>query len=88
MWLCHQPLLHRHAAAGEEVLGIKNYADLAKKTVASTTGTTNAQVMRKYNTDKNLDMDIVLGKDHDDAFCWSRATAPWPSRWTTSCCSA
>jgi glutamate/aspartate transport system substrate-binding protein len=24
--------------------------------------------MRKYNTEKNLDMDIVLGKDHADAF--------------------
>ena len=47
---------------------IKNYADLAKKTVASTTGTTNALVMRKYNTEKNLDMNIVLGKDHADAF--------------------
>ena len=47
--------------------GIKNYADLAKKTVASTTGTTNAQVIRKYNADKNLDMQLVLGKDHDDS---------------------
>ena len=47
--------------------GIRNYADLAKKTVASTTGTTNAQVIRKYNTDNNLDMQIVLGKDHDDS---------------------
>jgi glutamate/aspartate transport system substrate-binding protein len=47
---------------------IKNYADLAKKTVASTTGTTNALVMRKYNAEKNLDMDIVLAKDHADAF--------------------
>ena len=46
---------------------IKNYADLAKKTVASTTGTTNAQVMRKYSADKNLDMQLILGKDHDDA---------------------
>ncbi len=47
--------------------GIKNYADLAKKTVATTTGTTNAQVMRKYNADNSLGMDIVLGKDHDDS---------------------
>jgi glutamate/aspartate transport system substrate-binding protein len=47
--------------------GIKNYADLAKKTVSSTTGTTNAQVIRKYNTDKNLDMQLILGKDHDDS---------------------
>ncbi len=47
--------------------GIKNYADLAKKTVVSTTGTTNSQVIRKYNTDKKLDMQIILGKDHDDS---------------------
>ena len=47
--------------------GIKNYADLAKKTVASTTGTTNVQVIRKYNADKNLDMQLILGKDHDDS---------------------
>lgn len=46
---------------------IRNYADLAKKTVASTTGTTNAQVIRKYSADKNLDMQLVLGKDHDDS---------------------
>lgn len=47
--------------------GVKNYADLAKKTVASTTGTTNAQVIRKYNADQKLDMQIILGKDHDDS---------------------
>ena len=47
--------------------GVKNYADLAKKKVASTSGTTNAQVIRKYNRDNNLDMDIVLGKDHEDS---------------------
>ena len=47
---------------------IKNYADLVKKTIASTTGTTNVLVMRKYNIEKNLGMDIVLGKDHADAF--------------------
>ena len=47
--------------------GVQNYVDLAGKTVASTTGTTNALVMRKYNADKNLDMKILLGKDHDDS---------------------
>lgn len=47
--------------------GIKSYADLAKKTVASTTGTTNAQVIRKYNADNNLDMQLILGKDHADS---------------------
>ena len=48
--------------------GIKDYADLAKKTVTSTTGTTNVLVMRKYNSEKNLGMNVVLGKDHADAF--------------------
>ena len=47
--------------------GVKNYGDLAKKTVASTTGTTNAQVIRKYSAEKNLDMQLILGKDHDDS---------------------
>ncbi len=47
--------------------GIKNYADLAGKTVASTTGTTNAQVMRKYNEEKNLGINLILGKDHSDS---------------------
>lgn len=47
---------------------IKDYADLAKKTVASTTGTTNVLVMRKYNIEKDLGMNIVLGKDHADSF--------------------
>lgn len=47
--------------------GIKSYADLANKVVASTTGSTNAQVIRKYSADKKLDMQLVLGKDHDDS---------------------
>ena len=58
--------------------GVKNYGDLAKKVVASTTGTTNAQVIRKYNADKNLGMEVVLGKDHDDSVLMvdsGRATA-------------
>jgi ABC-type amino acid transport substrate-binding protein len=46
---------------------IKNYPDLAGKTISSTTGTTNSQVMRKYNVDKALNMQIVLGKDHADS---------------------
>ena len=46
---------------------IGNYANLAGKTVSSTTGTTNSQVMRKYNADNNLNMDLILAKDHSDA---------------------
>ncbi|HEY0200613.1 MAG TPA: transporter substrate-binding domain-containing protein [Burkholderiaceae bacterium] len=48
--------------------GVKDYADLKGKKVATTTGTTNFQVIRKYSSDKGLDFDIVLGKDHSDAF--------------------
>jgi hypothetical protein len=85
----HQPLLHRHAPAGEEESGIKNYADLAKKTVASTTGTTNAQVIRKYNEDKNLGMEhrAPQGPRRRPAG-GGRPGVRWLSRWTTSCCSA
>jgi glutamate/aspartate transport system substrate-binding protein len=47
--------------------GIKSYADLANKTVASTAGSTNEAVLRKYIADKNLSTEIVLGKDYDDS---------------------
>lgn len=47
--------------------GIRNYGDLKGKTVATTAGTTNFQVLRKYNQEKNLDMNILTGKDHDDS---------------------
>jgi ABC-type amino acid transport substrate-binding protein len=62
----------RRSWAGTRLLAkktsnIKNYADLAGKTVASTTGTTNAQVIRKYSQDNNLSMNLILGKDHDDS---------------------
>jgi ABC-type amino acid transport substrate-binding protein len=46
--------------------GIRNYPDLAGKVVATTTGTTNAQVLRKYNADKSLNMQLMLAKDHSD----------------------
>ena len=48
--------------------GIKNYADLANKTVASTAGSTNEKVLRKYNDAGNMGIQIVLGKDYDDSF--------------------
>ncbi|MCJ0761666.1 transporter substrate-binding domain-containing protein [Variovorax terrae] len=48
--------------------GVKDYADLANKKVATTTGTTNYQVIRKYSAEKSLNFDILLGKDHADAF--------------------
>lgn len=48
--------------------GIKNYPDLAGKTVATTTGTTNFQVLRKYIKDNNMEVNLLAGKDHADAF--------------------
>ena len=47
--------------------GIKNYADLKGKTIATTAGTTNFQVLRKYNQDKGLGFEVLTGKDHDDS---------------------
>lgn len=47
--------------------GIANCADLKGKKVAITTGTTNIQVVRRYNDEKGLGMEIVATKDHADA---------------------
>ena len=47
--------------------GIKNWADLKGKKVAITTGTTNMLVVRKYNDEKKLDIDVIGTKDHADA---------------------
>jgi glutamate/aspartate transport system substrate-binding protein len=47
--------------------GINNYADLNGKTISTTTGTTNAQVMRKYISDKQLKTEVLFGKDHSDS---------------------
>lgn len=47
--------------------GVRNYADLARKTVATTAGSTNEKVIRQYSADHQLDYQIVLGKDYDDA---------------------
>jgi len=48
--------------------GIRNYSDLANKIVASTAGSTNEKVLRKYDTENNLGMQIILGKDYGDSF--------------------
>ena len=47
--------------------GIKNYPDLASKTVASTAGSTNEKVLKKFAVDHNIDMQIVFGKDYAEA---------------------
>ena len=46
--------------------GIKNYADLAGKTVASTAGSTNEKVLKKFAVEHNIDVQIIAGKDYAD----------------------
>ena len=50
----------------KKTASVRNYQDLAGKVVATTSGTTNAQVLRKYNADKSLNMQLMLAKDHRD----------------------
>jgi glutamate/aspartate transport system substrate-binding protein len=47
---------------------IKSVADLNGKTVATTTGTTSVQTLRKNERAKNIDFKVVYGKDHADSF--------------------
>ena len=48
--------------------GIKGIADLKGKTVATTTGTTSVQTLRKNKRAEGIDFKEVMGKDHADSF--------------------
>lgn len=48
--------------------GINSIAQLAGKTVATTTGTTSVQTLRKHERATNVDFKEVFGKDHADSF--------------------
>ncbi len=47
---------------------IKSFDDLKDKKVVSTIGTTNYQVLRKLNSERKLDFDLVGAKDHGESF--------------------
>ncbi|MEN9481478.1 MAG: hypothetical protein RLZZ298_2873 [Pseudomonadota bacterium] len=47
---------------------LKEYADLANKTVVAPAGSTNEKVLRKYSTDNNLNIQFVSGKDYGESF--------------------
>ncbi|MBX4336309.1 transporter substrate-binding domain-containing protein [Bartonella raoultii] len=47
---------------------IKSLTDLNGKTVATTTGTTSVQLIRKNKRAKNIHFNVVKGKDHGDSF--------------------
>jgi len=48
--------------------GIKSVADLTGKTVATTTGTTSVQTLRKHERANGVDFKELYGKDHSDSF--------------------
>ena len=48
--------------------GITNIAGLKDKTVATTTGTTSVQLIRKNKRAQGLDFKELTGKDHSDSF--------------------
>ncbi|MGE5466385.1 MAG: glutamate/aspartate ABC transporter substrate-binding protein [Ignavibacteria bacterium] len=48
--------------------GIKDFPDLAGKNVVTTAGTTSERLLRKYNDDKKLGMNIISAKDHGESF--------------------
>ncbi|MEN9379508.1 MAG: hypothetical protein RJB15_1194, partial [Pseudomonadota bacterium] len=48
--------------------GIKSISDLAGKKVATTTGTTSVQLLRKHERANGVNFDEVFGKDHADSF--------------------
>ena len=47
---------------------IKSVADLAGKTVATTTGTTSVQTLRKNKRASGMEFKELFGKDHSDSF--------------------
>ncbi len=48
--------------------GITSIAQLSGKKVATTTGTTSVQLLRKHERAANVNFDEVFGKDHADSF--------------------
>ncbi len=48
--------------------GITGIAQLANKNVATTTGTTSVQLLRKHERGAGIDFKEVFGKDHADSF--------------------
>lgn len=61
-----------HFYAGTRLLtksasGIRSYGDLAGRTVAVPAGSTNEKVLRKYAADNRIDLQVVTGKDYDEA---------------------
>ncbi len=54
--------------AAKVASGITSIAQLANKNVATTTGTTSVQLLRKHERANGVDFKEVFGKDHADSF--------------------
>jgi glutamate/aspartate transport system substrate-binding protein len=48
--------------------GVKDFPDLAGKTVVTTAGTTSERLLRKMNEERKLGMNIISAKDHGESF--------------------
>ena len=48
--------------------GIRDYADLANKTVSTTAGTSDERMLRQMDIDKKLNLRIISARDHAEAF--------------------
>jgi glutamate/aspartate transport system substrate-binding protein len=52
----------------KQTSGVKDFEDLAGKTVAVTTGTTTMKLLRKLDLERSMNMQLLPGKDHADSF--------------------
>lgn len=52
----------------KQTSGVKDFEDLAGKTVAVTTGTTTMKLLRKMDLERSMNMQLLPGKDHVDSF--------------------
>jgi glutamate/aspartate transport system substrate-binding protein len=48
--------------------GIKDFSDLANKTVATTAGTSDERMLRSMNQEKHMNMTIISAADHPQSF--------------------
>ncbi|MCG5077537.1 glutamate/aspartate ABC transporter substrate-binding protein [Paraburkholderia tagetis] len=48
--------------------GVKDFPDLAGKTVVTTAGTSDERLLRKMNEEKRMNMTIISAKDHAESF--------------------
>jgi glutamate/aspartate transport system substrate-binding protein len=56
------------SAAVKKSSGVKSMADLAGKTISTTSGTTAVPLLRQYEKTKNADIKEIYGKDHAESF--------------------